>query len=303
MVEGLRLLHYAVLLGLFGLTAFRAVGLRQLAGPPGVERIRAILVAGAVTAPILSAALMLASVAAMMGQAALAVEWATVEAVVTTTDLGWAFMARLALLVVGLAAVIGRGRLPGGLAIAALCYGLALMTLAWSGHAAASEGVRGLLHRLNDGVHLLAAGLWIGAIGWFALLTVAAHRHCDRFAPGPVLDAVHRFAPLGAALVAIVAVTGLINAQLIFGLDNSSAVLATDYGWLLAAKIGMVAGMLVCGAVNATASRRAVRAPGGSSVPPGAVLKALRVSLIAEFVLAMAILGVVAVLGALSPGG
>ena len=40
--------------------------------------------------------------------------------------------------------------------------GLALLPLALSGHAAMEEGRTGLLHALNDMLHCLAAGFWLG---------------------------------------------------------------------------------------------------------------------------------------------
>lgn len=43
-----------------------------------------------------------------------------------------------------------------------------------------------------------------------------------------LLTVMHRFAPLGVALVAVVSITGLINAQLIFGLENSATTLKTS---------------------------------------------------------------------------
>jgi putative copper resistance protein D len=82
------------------------------------------------------------------------------------------------------------------------------MTLGWSGHAAATEGALGWVHRLGNGVHLLAAGLWIGAIGGFGHLTMIAHRKPGRVPVVPLLAAMHAFAPFGVALVATVSITG-----------------------------------------------------------------------------------------------
>ena len=61
----LRFLHYAALLGLFGWTAFGLIGLRGFDRLP-LERGAPVLIGAAFAAPLLSTALMLTSIAAMM---------------------------------------------------------------------------------------------------------------------------------------------------------------------------------------------------------------------------------------------
>ena len=282
---------------MFGLTAFRAVGLQRLALAPDAGR-GVVVIACAFLAPLVSTALMLVSIAEMMGQRLSMLDWASVEAMVLSTNMGWAFIARLAML--SLAAVVIVTRAQRGLTTAALSYGLALLTLAWSGHAAATEGTLGLLHRFNDGLHLLSAGLWIGAISWFLHLVIAAHRNPDEIAPEPMLAAIHRFAPLGIALVAVVAATGLINSHLIFGLGNGARVLKTEYGLLLAAKILLAVLMLLFAARNASIGRQSARA---GINPTATTLAALRASLAAELLLAAGVLTIVSFVGRASPMG
>lgn len=295
--SGLRFLHYALLLGLFGLTAFRVLGLRKSAvatdAGSGVS-----VIACALLAPLASATLMLVSIAAMMGQSLSMLDWVSVEAMVLSTDMGWAFIARMAML--SLAAMVLVTSAQRGLTTAALFYGLALLTLAWSGHAAATEGTLGLLHRMNDGLHLMAAGLWMGAIGWFLHLVIAAHRNPVNIALEPLLDAIHRFAPIGMALVAVVTATGLINSHLVFGLGNSVQVLNTEYGFLLAAKTILVVLMLLFAARNALIGRQSART---EIKLTAATLAALRASLAAELLLAAGVLAIVALVGLASPMG
>lgn len=295
----LRFAHYAVLLGLFGLTAFRCLGLRHVAVGTWIGEGGHAATAFALLAPFLSAALLLASVAAMMGQGIWSVEWAVIEAMIATTSIGWAFILRCVLLLFALLAMLSRSRVQWAWSLAAILYGGALLTLSWSGHAAATEGGIGLLHRLNDGLHLLAAGLWLGAIGWFTVLARRAHRDPNRLAPELLLNAMHRFRPLGSALVAIVALTGTINAELIFGLINSGAVMHTGYGQLLMFKIAFAGIMLVCAARHAAITR--THAAGEGSVAPGAALTTVHASLATELFIAIAVLGIVAILGMTSP--
>ncbi|MXO73502.1 hypothetical protein GRI99_17940 [Altererythrobacter buctensis] len=290
-----------MLMGLFGLLAFRNFGLRKIGLGSSAGRSHALLVA-AVIAPLVSLALMLDGIATMMGQSVGMLDWATIEAITMSTSMGWAFIARMALMTSALLAIV---LMPSsrGISTSVVFYGLALLTLGWSGHAAATEGWLGLGHRFNNGLHLLAAAIWIGAIGWFLHLTLAAHRNPDSHTLVPLLGAMHRFAPLGIALVAIVAATGLINAQLIFGLGNSAEALGTAYGWLLIAKLALVAAMLLCAARNAAISRNESRTADMESNSRAKALASLRGSLATEMSLAIGVLALVAFVGMASPMG
>src|SRR3546814_13267050 len=55
-------------------------------------------------------------------------------------------------------------------AILTLAGSVAVATLVWSGHAGATEGAAGTLHRASDILHLIAEAVWIGAIGAFLML-------------------------------------------------------------------------------------------------------------------------------------
>lgn len=298
----LRFAQYVVLLGLFGIVAFRVFRLRQVVAETSMTSFRAIAVT-AIAAPVLSLAVMLVSVAAMMGQPIQDLELATVQAMVLMTDTGRAFLARMVLLALGLAAVLCIRPITARHIFAAWCYGLALLTLAWSGHAAATEGAIGLVHRLNDGLHLMAAGLWIGAISWFTILVFAAHKNPDRVKPADLRNAMERFAPLGITLVVVVAVTGVLNAQFVFGLENSMDVLGTTYGWLLAAKVLAVVLMVMCAARNARLVRRRFIVQSGRRADTDVTLVALRSSLAVELLLAIFVLMLVAFTGLASPMG
>ncbi|MFN3620838.1 CopD family protein [Sphingorhabdus sp.] len=293
----LRFAHYGLLLGLFGVTAFRSFGLQRAFGQNGTPSISIAITVSAIAALIVTVALMLVSIAAMMALPVSQVEWATVKAMLLSTELGWAFLARVGFLIAAVTTCILFRRSAHSHAIAALWFGLAVATLPWSGHAAASDGLLGTAHRVNDAVHLLAAGLWLGAIGWFLYLTAAAHRRLAIVA-APLLADVHKFAPLGILLVAIVAGTGAINAQLIFGIENSLRVVRTNYGWLLAVKILVVGVMLSFGARNAWIGKQQA-----ASNDIETNLAKLRASLGAELTMAIVVIGLMAFIGMMSPMG
>ena len=296
----LRFAHYALLLGLFGWTAFRLMRLRRLDWVSKDEG-KVALIFVAMFAPLASIALMLVSIAAMMGAPIASLDWPMTEAMIVGTDMGMAFLIRLALLLVGLCALLAMRGEKAAQLIAAICFGGALLTLSSSGHAAATEGGLGLFHRLNNGVHLLAASLWLGAMCWFLFLTVRAHRQPDFLPAYPLLHVMHAFAPLGVGLVAAAALTGMINAHLIFGLEDSAAVLTTPYGILLVAKVMLVGIMLAFGAHNASIGRREVLEQCRESSEPLIALSRLRRSLAGELTLAGGVIGLIAVLGLMSP--
>lgn len=295
----LRLAQYAVLLGLFGSLTFRLFGLRSLAATP-IETGPATRTA-AMAAPFLTVAVMLVAIADMMAQALWNLDRTTIASLVLTTDMGTAFLARVALL--GAAATVLALVKPAARAqaVAAWLYAVVLLTLAWNGHAAVSEGWLGLVHRLIDWAHLMAAGIWMGAIGWFTLLILVAHRKPARMPPAPLLRLIHRFRPVGVALVGVVALTGTINAHLIFGIANSLTMLQTRYGWLLAAKTLLVVLMLLCAARHARVAAQIAGKPERDSSIADATLTKLRRSLTVELVLAVGVLITVAFAGVAAP--
>ncbi len=296
----LRFAHYAVLLGLFGSLTFRLLRLQGLTAASCLATGPATRMT-ALAAPFITLAVMLVGIAEMMGQTVGELDGATITSMVLTTDMGRAFLARSVLAGTAAAALWLIRPVVRSQAIAALLYAVALLTLAWNGHAAATEGWLGLAHRLNDGVHLLAAALWIGAIGWFTRLVLAAHRYPAGMPPAPLLLVMHRFAPLGLALVGVVALTGAINAHCIFGIENSLTVLQTRYGWLLATKTVLVVLMLVCAARHARAAAQFAARPGLHPAMADAKLADLRVSLASELLLAVSVLVIVAFAGLAAP--
>lgn len=291
----LRVAQYALLLGLFGWSAFRLLGLRSVDWLKA-DRAPGFAVVAALAAPMVSAALMLTSIAAMMGVTVAQLDQPMIKAMITGTDMGYAFIVRSGLLFAGLAATLALQNRQAPLAFAAGCYASALVTLGWSGHAAATEGGLGLIHRLNNGIHLVSAGLWLGAIGWFLVLTVRCYKDPDETQAHAVLKAMHAFAPMGISLVALVAVTGTINSHLIFGLPNAAAILATPYGILLASKLALVAAMVALGAHHARVSRA-----GQAVASPAHPLATLRRTLLVELALGVSVTGLVAVFGTMSP--
>ena len=95
----------------------------------------------------------------------------SVDGLLNGTAIGTAGKIRVVALLV--AALLGfwpaaRRRVQG--ALQSGIGAVALASLAWTGHGAADEGPRGLLHLTADIIHLLAAGVWVGALAGLLLL-------------------------------------------------------------------------------------------------------------------------------------
>lgn len=291
-----RFCDYGALMLLLGSAAFPYVGLRKFEALRRDADLLNDLGLLAMVAVGVTMCAMASSLGATMGQMPWEISIDMAKAMIVQTNMGWAFLVRIAALLV-ICLVATRAKRSHIRTMTALVLGgVALTTLTWSGHVAASAGAIGVLHRLNDTTHLIAASLWIGAIGGFALMTTGVHKDADLSYAHHLRNALQCFAPVGIVLVGIVAITGLVNANLIFELGRWQTVLAKPYGTLLAAKLCLVIAMLGCAAANLTIGRE-------ERVADEKVISSLRTSLVIEFGLGCSILAIVSVMGLASPMG
>lgn len=291
---------YVDLMWLFGLALFGLYSLK------GQERIsgaalpfRSMLVGTAVLGVLFSVASMVMMASAMSGESDFAELRPHIEMMVFETDVGLAWTVRVVALVVGGLAVMFNQRAPGvSLLIASAAGGIALASLAWSGHGAMDEGSRRYWHFITDILHLLAAGAWLGALIAFALLArINSLQSEERIRL--LVRAVKRFEWVGAVIVVVITVTGIVNYLFIVGPELDEVFLST-YGILLFIKVGLFAGMLVLAALNrfqlGPLLERSLR-----DRQYRVAANALRRSVVVEWVAAVLIVGLVAWLGTLSP--
>lgn len=250
--------------------------------------------------------------AAMQGVSLFTLEARSLEELILRSDVGTAWIYRSAALAVALAVALWMTRWPGIAAMLLTTAGaVAIATLAWSGHAAATEGDAGMLHRVGDILHMTAAAVWIGAIVAFLLLLHPRRAGQSSETMAIVTRSLERFSMIGAICVSVIAGTGLINGQMIIGVENLGRSLTAPYGQLLLAKLALFALMLAFAAVNrwryvpalGAARGRAVASPATAPAELPAALAAMRRSLTAEAATAFAILALVAWLGTLDPFG
>ena len=294
----LRFALYVDLMLLFGVALF---GLYSLKGRERISGMvlpfRPMLAGTAALGAVLSVASMVMMASAMSGESDFAELRPHIEMMVLETDVGLAWVVRIvALIVVGLAVML---RAPGfSLWVAAVAGGVALASLAWNGHGAMDEGSRRYWHFTVDILHLLVAGAWIGALAAFALMAkINALQTEERIRS--LARAVHRFEVIGALIVVVITVTGVVNYLFIVGPKLDEVFLST-YGILLFIKVVLFAGMLVLAALNrfhlGPLLERSLR-NGQYTV----AANALRRSVVVEWVAAVVIVGLVAWLGTLSP--
>jgi len=205
------------------------------------------------------------------------------EAVLVATPLGAVMEWRLT----ALAAVVAAAIVPLNVLrtpVLALSGSVALCSIVLTGHAGASEAV---LHRWADGLHLLAAALWLGALA--AFLGAALRNDSDT-------RALARFAGTGSAVVAVLVVTGAVNTLAIAGWPIVWASFAhSRWAALLAVKLVLFVVMLALAADN-----RWRIVPALEQGEQGAQAR-LRRSILVEFTVGLAIVVIVAALGVLDP--
>ena len=160
------------------------------------------------------------------------------------------------------------------------------------------EGLRGNVHLAADIVHLLAAGAWLGGLLAFVLMVFRRSRSPAELAL--IGHALERFAITGTVAVGALILSGLVDSWLLIGPDHLPQLWTSLYGRLLLVKIGIFLAMLALAASNrfrlTPALERGLAVNG-----PARAVAALRNSLALEGGAALAVLGLVAWLGTLSP--
>ncbi len=248
-IVAVRFMLYAVLSGLFGLSAFGLYALRATERTDALP-LRPWLVAGTIFALVISGVSLALLAAAMAGAPSWPVDRQAIDAVLSGSALGTAWKIRMvALCVAGLAAVFAIGR-ASGLGLVTGASGIALATLAWTGHGAMDEGAIGIVHLAADILHLLAAGTWVGALLGLILLVARPMARVDVAHLALTHRALQGFGVVGTVVVATIVATGLVNAWLLVGIDHVATLGRTLYGRLLIAKLALFAAMLGLASLN-----------------------------------------------------
>ena len=285
-----RFVHFAALLTIFGVSLFPFYAFPVRSGVTEVLRLqRKFLLIGA-SIVFISAILWLEfTAAAMSGKIAGMTDPDVMWSVVRDTDFGRLWMVRLAL---ALAILAFMARKPGGdRGIIVLLAGVLLASLASVGHAQLNDGVAGVVHAVADGLHLLAAGAWLG--GLVALSIVLAQP-----TPLPDLDKLLlRFSGMGYIAVAVLVGSGLVNSWYLVGSPDDQ--MSTPYGKLLLFKLSLFALMVGIAVVNRLWIVPALARDGQTR--PVRWSRRLRQHIFAEQALGFLIVAIVGLLGITEP--
>jgi copper resistance protein D len=245
------------------------------------------LIVAASSVAVLSTFAWLPIEAAMIGESwQSAVDRSTLSALLFDTAIGKAWLVRLALSLLLTAALLWR---PASIVRLALS-GFLLASLALTGHANMDEGTRGVLHILNDALHVLAGGAWLGSL--LALPGCLARLRDPAFCT-EAKTALRRFSSAGHLAVALVIATGIVNTVLV--LQRWPTDFTSAYQMLLATKIAFVAGMTGLALMN-----RYIFVPRMLTQPDRAIMQ-IRNGTYGELALGAGVLAFVAFLGILDP--
>jgi putative copper resistance protein D len=295
-VVALRWLQYAGAVVLLGTPLFLLYTFRR---GDGVDLTwsRAILIGSGLVVFASALLALLAQTAVMAGSLAEAIKPASLSFMITGTALGKAMVARAAL---ALAAVVAVLAIKPGKTAWSVSLGLGLFVVAsfaWTGHGAATEGSGGLVHLASDIVHSVGAALWLGAL---VALTILLRRRAG-VDDGVLHRALHGFSGLGTLAVALLVATGLANSWFLVGPERFVNLGDSLYGQLLIAKLALFVLMLSLAADNRfrlTPSLRRELEHTGQSI---SAVRRLRRSIVTETTLGLVVLAVVALMGTLPP--
>jgi copper resistance protein D len=283
--------HFAATLAACGTVSFVALMAPSVSKPPaGFLPLRnrlTVLIWLALAIAVLSGAAWLVLLAADITGATIAEVCLHGGAwpVLFDTRFGLVFCARLALAAV-LALLVAW---PATRMLQLVVAGALIALPAWVGHAGATPGIAGDVHLISDMAHLLAAGSWLGALPAFVLLLTNVRRDPDW--DDFLLRTTHRFSVVGMVSVATLLASGLINSWNL--LSGSRDLVTTDYGRLIALKVGLFIALISVAAVN-----KFYLTP---RLPKPSALRALRRNSLAEIALGLCVLSFVGALGTFAP--
>jgi putative copper export protein/mono/diheme cytochrome c family protein len=165
----------------------------------------------------------------------------TLAALVTVargTQFGHVVLLRFALLLLAYPLLGGRGwRLGAALVLS----GAALAMQGGVGHAGATGGTVGAVLLASEGLHLLAAGAWLGGLLPLFLLVGA-------LPPRAASAVCHSFTPVGLCAVLLIACTAVVQALQLIG--SLGGLFGTTYGHIALLKLGIFAALLVLAMIN-----------------------------------------------------
>ena len=293
---GASMLLFGELLFAFGITTHWS---RNAVAPLSHEsggdesRLRTVIAWTLAFGAVSSAMWLALEAASMTGSSLQALDLGTITLVLRESVFGHWWCVRIALLAILVVASLSLrttndARRRRGTPVAVAVSAIYLATLAFAGHAAASQGAGRVAHLASDAAHALAAGAWVGALPAFV-----AFLRSNRPANAVSARGTRVFSLIGISSVAVLLASGIVNACFLVG--SFPALFGTPYGLLLIAKLVLFAAMLSIAAVN-----RLSLTPRLAN-DDGVAARLLRRNATLEIVGGVLIVGIVGALGTMIP--
>ena len=299
-----RFLEFTSVLILFGSSLFYLYAFSAGSGEPSARRWawpHRLLIIASIIALVSVISWLFAETVSLTGDPNDALSLAALWSVVSDTHFGKVAFLRIVLLVCSTVTLFA---CPSGRALwvmQSLLGGVVLASFAWSGHGATNEGLAGVIHLGGDVLHLLAAGVWVGALLPLSILILHSLRTQTDPDARLTYESLEKFSGVGIAVVSVLIVTGLINSWFLIGLAHWRSLFTTLYGISLLAKLALFGLMLLF----ATANRFVLSPRLGEALlrpaPQTNALRPLRASILVETTIALLVLAAVALLGTLEP--
>lgn len=238
-----RFVHFCAVLLIFGISAFRPLLLAALPSLEIDRRLHRFCRALAWLALASGLAWLLLTTHSMAGSWSETLDLDTLWLVLGSTFFGQVWAGHLLFNLMLLFALYATSRFKAPWAFS----GLLLATLAPVGHGAMLDGWQGQLLMLNQLIHLVCVGAWVGGLsGLLLLLSRPEGRNVDLV--------LRRFSNLGFVLVAGIILTGLINTRVLTGALWPTP-LFEGFALILLIKVTLVGVMLLLALFNLLMSR------------------------------------------------
>jgi putative copper resistance protein D len=297
---GSRLVHFACAIILFGSALFGLYSpLSKIRSEFLSRRLPAVLLAAALCSLLSGAAWFIFTVGNMSGTLAGAFDGEASWSVLSDTSFGLLWIVRAAPLLMIIVTIWSSGvsilSHPPVTLLAVLATFL-LASLAGVGHTQVHEGVPAIIHVAADAVHLLAAGAWLGGLLPLGMVVVAGRM--KQLSNEEAIFVLSRFSGMACLAVGALVASGAVNGWFLTG--SLSALAGMSYGKLPLLKLGLFGLMLCLAASNRFWLVPALARPTTAS-QSALVLARLRRNILAEQMLGLVVVGIVSLLGTLSP--
>lgn len=298
----IRFALYADLMVLAGMVAFSLYALTAKERVSDILPLATPCLILALAGFTLSGLGMFALTASMTGSSIWSVDGDVLREIIGESAVGTAWIVRMAALAIAFVGAFAISRTAKARYVVLASTSLAIATLVWTGHAGATEGLIGAVHRTSDIIHMLAAAVWLGGIAAFGGMLLRPATALSGAQIAVAHRALNQFSKVGALAVGLIVVTGVINCLAVVGFPHFARLPLSAYGKLLIIKLLLFGAMLAIAGVNRWRLTPALGVAISNNDPASAIVR-LRWSLLAEASAALAILALVAWLGTLEPLG